>query len=180
MTCTSILDWRAGRSSPSVSPEMGAGQTTCARQYPTNSLTPLRNPNPRRLFVQPRFPPLWPRGMAQFRDKDRAALHCNAALRARTDALHTTPIKQANPIDQQQPMISKLESGSRTWMRRGLAETPHTPVAVAFRHRIYLGRMIGHAQKPRYVVIVLPFFLHNSHCLGLRATLFRARPSPSP
>jgi hypothetical protein len=25
--------------------------------------------------------------MAQFRDKDRAALHCNAALRARTDAI---------------------------------------------------------------------------------------------
>ena len=30
--------------------------------------------------------------MAQFRDKDRAALHCDAALRARTDAIP--------PIDQ--------------------------------------------------------------------------------
>lgn len=58
--------------------------------------------------------------------------------------------------------------------QRILLKRRNIRVAVAFRHLTYIGRMIGHAQKPRYVVLVPTFFLLHSHCLGTAATLFWA------
>ena len=75
------------------------------------------------------------------------------------------------------PMIPTSSPRPGRGCAEDLLKRRNTRVAVAFRHRRNLGRMIGHAQRPRYVLIVPTdptFFLLHSHCLGPSATLFRA------
>jgi len=97
--------YRTGEQGEVLSPEMGAGPTTCARQDPVH----LHHHRAIRTSALSLFSPMSSTstdrsGMAQFRDKDRAALYCNAALRARTDA--TTPKPTQSTIDQRfQPRV---------------------------------------------------------------------------
>lgn len=98
-----------------------------------------------------------------FAQQSRPALHLRGAY---TSA--RTPHHQPNPF----------ESQARTWMRGGPAETPlygrsWPPTTKP------LGRMIGHAQRPRYVVIV--FLCSCTHCLTpSHATLIYAATFTTP
>ena len=96
--------------------------------------------------------------------QSRPALRCGASS---PHGRHT-PHRPMIPISSPRPGRGCAED---------LLKRRNTRVAVAFRHRRNLGRMIGHAQRPRYVLIVptdTTFFLLHSHCLGPPATLFRA------
>lgn len=96
--------------------------------------------------------------------QSRPALRCGASS---PHGRHT-PHRPMIPISSPRPGRGCAED---------LLKRRNTRVAVAFRHRRNLGRMIGHAQRPRYVLIVPTdptFFLLHSHCLGPSATLFRA------
>jgi hypothetical protein len=120
---------------------MGAGR----RYAPDNNdlTSPWRNPSPRPLFVQPHFfhlhRPAWP----NFATKTEPP--CTAMRRfepARTPYPH-------------RPMIPTSSPRPGRGCAEDLLKRRNTRVAVAFRHGRNLGRMIGHAQRPRYVAIVL-------------------------
>lgn len=129
------------------SPGMARWPTTCAATKITNhqaqralSWSAAQSTPARPLFVRP-FSSL-PAGMGPMSILDspsRAALHLRGAY---TSA--RTPYHQPNP----------LESQSRTWMPGGPAETPLYGWSWPSTTKL-LGRMIGQARRPRYVVLVL-------------------------
>ena len=104
---------------------------------------------------------------SSFAQQSRPALHLRGAY-----ASARTPYHQPNPF----------ESQTRTWMRGGPAETPIYGWSWPSTTKP-LGRMIGHAQRPRYVVIVFLYcptplscsLLRHAH---LRCTTFTTPPHP--
>jgi hypothetical protein len=137
----------------------------CARQQRPHFTIAQSKPAPS-LCSAP-YPPPPPTGMAQFRDKDRAALHCTAMRRfepARTPYPH-------------QPMIPTSSPRPGRGCAEDLLKRRNTRVAVAFRHGRNLGRMIGHAQRPRYVAIVLLSFFLTPIVSALPPRYFGPRPS---
>jgi hypothetical protein len=86
-------------------------------------------------------PPCQP-GMAQCLTMDSCPAEPPCSCAALTSAART-PYHQSNPF----------ESQTRTWMRGGPAETPLYGWSWPSTTK-HLGRMIGQAQRPRYVVIV--------------------------
>jgi hypothetical protein len=136
----------------------------CARQQRPHFTIAQSKPAPS-LCSAP-YPPPPPTGMAQFRDKDRAALHCTAMRRfepARTPYPH-------------QPMIPTSSPRPGRGCAEDLLKRRNTRVAVAFRHGRNLGRMIGHAQRPRYVAIVLLSFFLTPIVSALPPCYFGPRP----
>ena len=106
--------------------------------WPARAISPARH-----LFVRPfSFPASQAHGpmsiYGSFAQQSRPALHLRGAY---TSA--RTPYHQPNPF----------ESQARTWMRGGPPETPIYGWSWPSTTKP-LGRMIGHAQRPRYVVIV--------------------------
>jgi hypothetical protein len=150
-----------------LSPEMGAGQRYARDK---NDLTsPWRNPSPRPLFVQPHVFHLHRLAWPNFATKTEPP--CTAMRRFEPAR---TPYPQIN----HRPMIPTSSPRPGRGCAEDLLKRRNTRVAVAFRHRRNLGRMIGHAQRPRYVLIVptIPtFFLLHSHCLGLPPRYFGPR-----
>jgi hypothetical protein len=142
---------------------MGAGR----RYAPDNNdlTSPWRNPSPRPLFVQPHVLHLHRLAWPNFATKTEPP--CTAMRRfepARTPYPH-------------RPMIPTSSPRPGRGCAEDLLKRRNTRVAVAFRHRRNLGRMIGHAQRPRYVAIVLLSFFLTPIVSALPPRYFGPRPS---
>ena len=153
---------------------MGAGR----RYAPDNNdlTSPWRNPSPRPLFVQPHVLHLdrpIGHGPVSRQRQSRPVLQCGAS------SPHGRHNPQTNATNHR-PMIPTSSPRPGRGCAEDLLKRRNTRAAVAFRHLTYLGRMIGHAQEPRYVAIVLLSFFFTPIVSVLPPRYFGPRPALSP